>query len=503
MSAAAWRLVWTWAGHRGTATDVDAQWTERTELYGGTSRRQVSVSFRPAGLSVAAVVEAGLHPAYGYGELYLGSLLVIAGPWLEVEYGVDGEPLTVTLSESADDDRGVWPPVSGVTRDVDASVDAWDDRRSGRITREGWALANDAAIGAAVPVVIGSPGSSSAPAVPAYVVLRAAPSVQVAVHAGRAAGSIRVWGVDQSAPGAGVTPTPIAAAATSALASGVDAFGSQVTLAVFASGASSGLDYTSGSVYATSWEAAEGVPGPAGWLIQEIALASSARIDHGSISAAASYLNGYRFDGYLDDRVSPLGLIQSQIAPLLPVSLISTTDGVGLVIWPWVDGQHHGSAHVIAGPGFALASRVRYEGSPMSSLSLSFGYNALTGLYTRTATASAGTSAHARLAMGVAGAALGRDEIQSRLIWSEATAGRIVQDRMSQLALPRRRIDYVCDPAIYGVGGSRELRVGQQIDLTDAALRLSRRSAVISGVERSATSLRVTCQLRDDALRWQ
>lgn len=507
MSAAVWRFVWQWAGHRGTATDIAPAWTESARLYGrGTSRRQVEISFIPRGLSVAALVEAGAHPHSGRGDLYLGDVLVISGRWVEAEYDIDGAPLTVTISEAADDDRGLWPSIGAEQRAGWDRISQTDRSRrlreggtylaTGEIDTTGFPYANGSAIGNAYPVVIGSPGTATAPAVPGYVTTLAAPSCNVLASGDRASGSVRLWGNTSSG---GNAPTMVAASSTSTLQASADGHGASVAL-VSATPSSLGLDLSDGSVFATSWVEAVGLPSGAGQLLHLIATASSLRLDVGSFGASASWLDRYRFDGYVDQRVSALSLIQSQFMPLLPATLVSGRDGVGLVIWPWIDGAHHAVAHVVESPQFSRASRVGYKGEPLSSVVFSYGYDIARSAYTGRAVITPDATAHARVAMLVGGDTGEMARVESRLVWSPDSAARMMGDRVAALALPRREISYQADPALYGVGGPRELLIGMAIDLTDDGLRLSRRAAVVSGIERSATLLRVTCTFRDDAV---
>ena len=507
MSAATWRFVWEWAGHRGTATDIAPAWTEVARLYdGGTSRRQVQVSFVPRGLSVAALVEAGAHPHSGRGDLYLGDVLVITGRWVEAEYDVDGAPLTVTISESPDDDRGAWPPI-GLEQRAGWDRIAQTDRArrlreggaylaTGEIDSTAWPLANGSAIGQGYPIVIGSPGTSTAPAVPAYVLRHAGAATLLAISGARASGSVRVWGIDTAASG---TPTMVAGSSDSTLEADTDGYGTAITVSDI-NASTLGLDVTDSTVMATSWTDASGLPSGAGQLMQLVASASTLRLDVGSFGACASWLDRYRFDGYLDQRVPALALIASQFAPLLPVSLVTGRDGVGVVIWPWIDGAHHPIAHVVESPQFARASRVTYRGEPLSSVVFSYGYDIARSTYTGRAVITPDATAHARVAQLVAGDSGDLARVESRLVWSADSAARMMGDRVKALALPRREISYQADPALYGVGGPRELSIGMAIDLTDDGLRLSRRAACVSGIERSATLLRVTCVLRDDAV---
>ena len=507
MTAAAWRFVWEWAGARGEATDINPQWTETARLYdGGASRRQVEVSFRPRGMSVAALVEAGAHPHSGRGSLYLGERLIIASRWVEASYDIDGEPLTVVLSESPDDDRGLWPPIGLESRIGWDRLSQVDRARrfseggaylaTGKIDTTAFTTANSSAIGQGYPVVVGSPGSSTAPAVPGYVTAVAGSACNILASGARASGSIRVWG---NAATGGTTPTMTAGSSTTTLQAGTDGYGSAVTLAGLVP-SSLGLDLSDGVVFATSWVGASGLPSGAGSLLQIIASASTARLDVGSFGGCASFLDRYRFDGYFDQRTPALGLIGAQFLPLLPASIVTGADGAGLVIWPWIDGEHHAVAHLVEGPGFARASRVTYRGEPLSSVVFSYGYDIARSSYSRRKTITPDASAHARHAMMTAGESADLVEIESRLVWDDASASRMLSDRVTQLAMPRRELSFIADAARYGSGGERELQIGMAVDLTDAGLRLSRRAAVVSGIERSATSLRITCTLRDDAL---
>jgi len=543
MASPLWRFEWEWSGAKGINFDIDPKWTESSSLFGGgTSRRSVEVSFVPKGLSVAAKVEAGNHPLAGSGSLYMGDTLILASRWQSVEYDVDGAPITITLSESPQDDKGFFPPIGQEIRTgLERVTQITRQQRflrggnyfsRGKIDRISWPVAASGSQGQDYPVVIGSPGDDSTPAVPAYEV-RPLPGVRTLLVSGyKATGHVLVFGtqsVDSSryAPAAGdrntgQVPEIVPARYTNTVDSDRDGTNSSVSTIDHRFGLydatdapdASNLDYSDSAIVFTSWGhknqidengdpsgSAVGMTPNAGDLLFEIASSSTSRLDMSSFGAAKTWLNRYRFDGYLDQRVNPLGLIQNQFLPLLPASLVSGKNGVGIVVWPWVDGYHSSTMHIIEGGGFARASRVSFSGEPVSAVTFSYAYDVAKGVYSKRKLGSPDSTAQARLAMQITGDAAGVIDMESKLLWDDATVSRILTDKLTHMGLPKREIRYNADPAIYGVGGPKELTVGQQIDLTDAGLRFSRKAAVISGIERSVDSLLCVVMLRDDPMR--
>jgi len=540
MASPLWRFEWEWNGAKGINFDIDPKWTESSSLFGGgTSRRSVEVSFIPKGLSVAAKVEAGNHPLSGSGSLYMGDILVLASRWQTVEYDVDGAPLTITLSESPQDDKGFFPPIgqeirTGLERVTQIQrqqrfLRGGDYFAKGKIDRTSWPLANSGAIGYDYPVVIGSPGTDTVPAVPAYVAVGELGNVfKLLVSGYKARGNVLIFGTQAASTTAytvvagqdntAQTPQVGPARYANRVLNDRDGNNSPVATCYHQFGlydagsapSQTNIDYSDSTTLFSSWGFEQtldendvagggvGMTPNAGDLLFEIASSSTSRLDMSSFGAAKTWLNRYKFDGYLDQRVNPLGLIQNQFLPLLPASLVAGKNGVGIVVWPWVDGYHSSTMHIVEGGGFGRAGRVTYAGDPVSAVTLSYAYDASKGVFSKRKLGSPDSTAQARLAMQVTGDAAGVIDIESRLLWDDATVSRILTDKLTHMGLPKREIRYNADPAIYGVGGPRELSVGQQIDLTDDGLRFSRKAAVISGIERSADRLLCVVMLRDE-----
>ena len=122
-AAIVWRMEWEWAGASGVAYDIDPQWVQRASLYSSDAGiRSVTLRWVP-GIDVAALVQAGHHPYTGTATLYAGDDVVIGGVWRGVEYGEDGDPIGITITESEADDAGRLP-VEGTVYNIPDRADA-------------------------------------------------------------------------------------------------------------------------------------------------------------------------------------------------------------------------------------------------------------------------------------------------------------------------------------------------------------------------------------------
>jgi hypothetical protein len=508
--AARWRLVWTWAGFTGEATDIAPDFTQTADLYGAVqSASSVTIAFVPRGIrSVATVVNGGIPLYTGTGDLYLGDVLVISGRWsAESEYGVDGDPIVIVLSESWEDDGALWPPLGELPRaGADAALDQLAGTRPGIVSLRTWPLKlQQSGQGAGYPFVIGSPGTSVYPGSPAPVIADGSvTAIAVMAHAGPTSGTATLWGptrtVDHAAENVG--SEMIAKSVT--LSMSTDGLGCEVASTAFNAGAATYPGWSAtGASYYFSWDGtATGHASGAGDVLVSVLESSGARVDMGAARACRPALNRYRLDGYADDRVPALEWAQRQLVPILPIALVPGPLGLTPVLWPWLDQAEDARFHLQEGPGFVRgANRVGYsQSSGVSAVRISYGWCPSDGVYVSERTAAARDTLRGRVAASLLQAQGATQQVETRLVWDHATAERIADDRLARAAVPRRTVGYQCDPSVYGAGGRWELRVGMPITLTDAGLHLARVPAFVRRIERAGDRMRVDIDLRDDGM---
>jgi len=506
---ARWRFTWAWAGMTGEVLDVAPSFTETSDLYASLQgESSVRLVVRLRGISsVAAVVNSGVPLFTGTGELYHGDQLVMSGRWSEEsEYGADDEPLTIVLSESWEDDGGLWPPLGEAPRSTPAVLaDELAGRRPGTVTPRTWPTkVYPAGQGAGYPYVIGSPGTSLLPGSPAPVVADGSvTAINVMVHAGPMRGTVTLWGTEKTADAATGTGVPSLISQSVTVSTSSDLLGCTCSVVAFNSAAVGypGWSNGGGNYFVSFNGTASGAPSGAGAVALSALEVATPRVDIGAARAVAPLLDRYRLDGYVDDRVEPLQWLARQLVPILPVALVRGPFGATLTPWPWLDSATDAAYHLREGAGFARASGVTCstKGAP-SLVRVMYGWCPSTGSYTGEVPAGAADTLQGRIAATLLPRSGGTRTIETRLVWDAATASRIARDRISALALPRRTIAYQCDPGLYGAGGRWELRAGLPLLLTDEGLRLSRAPAVVRRIERAGDRMRVDLDLRDDGM---
>ena len=106
------------------------------------------------------------------------------------------------------------------------------------------------------------------------------------------------------------------------------------------------------------------------WLLRE----SGATISDGKAAAVASALNPYIFDGYIGERVDALQLLQDEILPLLPASLIAGDGGIYPIVWRY--DATEARAQLTADLDIYRAGLVEYEQSKIENeITLTYKYN--------------------------------------------------------------------------------------------------------------------------------
>lgn len=526
-----WSIAWNYAGESGEVDGIDVQWTESLALERAIAGfRQASVSFLlPLDLHAIAV---RFHPLRGFASLRFSGSEVIAGRWRDVSYEPTGDGrtvLSITVSQSDEDDRGVFPPLSAwrpqrnpgeivdygqprAATSWDIANKAGDDGliwitdpnarwdtpgrnpdtlvRDPLLRKDLWPNIAAPAEGASWPYPVGRPGrGTTLPAVPAYMIDETGDPKILIAGTQIAAPTVTVFG-PATAGGSGLTydeDVPVNHA--------IDATGFVYAYVL----ASDLTNVNADPVNTFYWSSPDNdtTPGGAGDLLLDIASASTLPVHVREFRRLAGRLNAYRFDGYFDVSARPMDLLRDQLLPLLPVSLVPTRYGLAPVLLPFLDDREARGPDVVDGTGVAVEGPISYQPiGGASAATLRYAYRADKQHAAKVARASASTSLWSRYA------AVGAyDEAEGRLVWDPTTAGVMVADAVRAAAWTPRVVSLaVTDAALFGPAGTEPLQPGARVTFTSARLALDHVAAVIGGSEHSADRTLVRLWLLDDPL---
>jgi len=204
-------------------------------------------------------------------------------------------------------------------------------------------------------------------------------------------------------------------------------------------------------------------------------------VDAGRCAAAAGLLNGFKVDCAIDARVKVWEWLQSNLLPLLPVSVTTGASGLYPVVWRYdataSDAKFRLDAD--ADPTIIRASRVKVDSSKVANrFRLNFCVNRRTNnaLQWRGLDASYSSSNASVRGSYICGVSQARyrtardsgirdDEMTTSIIWDVATADAILDVRARAYALARRTVDYVISGEEYDA-----LEVGDIVTLTHAEI---------------------------------
>jgi hypothetical protein len=453
----------------------DIETTEGIDLFGDSSG-QLSVPLEflpPPGVSVAEMIARGDDLSAGRGELarwvegttYEARRVVLVGGLTDPEYGDDGEAVSTSLEERlAYDETLTSPPALSTT------ALTWPGNAVGSLSDE-W-------LDVPYPIVIGRPGYQGGSAYvtgsPAlwvdhrFIVPSSPPPSTwggVVVLAGHHVSAERVYlNNDQytaadarfkvfnlfDALGHPVAVVPWYVSSTSTGPSfefdgsatyadhyiaDPDVAAGGLTLSL---GAGARLDPTFVSsdqlpLYVV-WNDEAGAGGglvrdgvtirAAGDVLAYLLSLTTLSVDWGRLAAATPLLAAYQLDGCITERVSVWSLIQDELLPLLPVSLVSGPLGLYPVVWRY--GATTADAVLTldadTDPSVARVGRVAYDSQDRANrFSLEYQLSYRTGSYQTTLTY--GSDADAAVDASVTAHPL--------CTWSQGRTGRVVEKRAS------------------------------------------------------------------------
>lgn len=229
----------------------------------------------------------------------------------------------------------------------------------------------------------------------------------------------------------------------------------------------------------------------AGEILLDLLTFSSVPVDRQAFNGVRVLLDRFRLDFFIDDpAVSPLEFIQSNLLPILPVSLVLGPRGLYPVMW--LPDEQPVVATLTAGDNAHRVGLVEYEGDVYNEVSLAYAPN-FRGDLMRRATITGqdpaapvvtpdvdGRGEHIVIPSAYARASAVRHGLRAKtlesiVVYDEATAGAIVGWLARINAAPWRSIRYQLEPDT-----AYNLRLGDYVMIEDDDLSLDRRALVRS-----------------------
>jgi hypothetical protein len=155
-----------------------------------------------------------------------------------------------------------------------------------------------------------------------------------------------------------------------------------------------GGEFTLGDTYWIRWSYGGGLPNPyrainndnfesyltgGGDLVRWLLEQSGITIDQGRVIAVAEALNQYTFDGFIGERVDPLEFLESEIAPLLPMSLLTSPAGIYPMAWRYEATLAQARATMTADQDMFRDGVVNYEKNTVANeITIRFQYDVQT-----------------------------------------------------------------------------------------------------------------------------
>lgn len=214
-------------------------------------------------------------------------------------------------------------------------------------------------------------------------------------------------------------------------------------------------------------------------------------IDWPSIESMRAYLAGYTLDGVIDATTGAEAILMQQILPLLPVRLVRGVTGLGMVPVRWTATAKDARCALVAGDQCWPVSRVRYASESglrvINQWSVRWAMSRRSDGPRRTTSVGPSRSGEASASLTIHG--LRAEVLETAWVYTAATAGRIALDRIRETATDRQIVDVQVSAATYGIGGVREITVGDVVTYTDPAESLSAAVAMVSSVSRSGSDV--------------
>jgi hypothetical protein len=490
-----------WDGRDNTFDDVDIEIVEVLELLsdsaGYTPRRITAEVVFP--WDVIAWVATGHHPDSATATVTLAGRLVMRAPIVELVPGRMGEPSQLTIAELPIRDLSQVPPEVEVTvrrEHPEATAAVRDFLRAYKPQLPGTQYPDDSGVvvmaptaeGRTVQIIFGQPGRNGEAAAPAWLYDESG-SNELLMVAGHAVttGTVTLFGPDASGDEAqGVYN----------VAHTTDRHGRTVAIIDLSIHRVSGTEIKKDSEaeYYVSWDGtASGLPSSAAdvldWLIGQTA---GVRVDRGSLEAVKERLRDYQLDGAITERTYAWDLLLEVVLPILPVRLTSTARGVGFA-WARLEPESP-SQHIRTGEGCYVADRLRvtpHRG--LSHVTVQYGGDQKRRNHRQGVTLKADEFGPA--ARTVARRGPREKTFKTHWVYLRSVAQMIAADTLLRHAVDRPQVLLQADPAVFGVEGSRELRLGAWVDLTAPEHGITQRRGVVSRIRRIGSDLQAVVTL--------
>lgn len=222
----------------------------------------------------------------------------------------------------------------------------------------------------------------------------------------------------------------------------------------------------------------------AGDVIAYLLARAAIPVDTGRFAAAGPLLSGYRFDCVIDDGATKsLEWLQSNVYPLLPLSIASGPDGDYPIVWRYDATADDAIARLDADadPMISRAGKAKADSSKLANaFSLQYRYSVRTGSYTATLTrdkascpyCAASERAHGRI----------EKAITTTNVYDAPTASAMLAWMARAYTSATVRIPYLV-PSSYG------LERGQVVLLTDSRMSYAAQVCLVSDVQIDGTGV--------------
>lgn len=345
------------------------------------------------------------------------------------------------------------------------------------------AVYDESVDGVTYPMVFGRPGRDGTPAIKPIPYNETSKSMLVAGHTTKL-GTCSLYKRNDT-----VTDAYVPGAVTTTHST--DLTGRPITVLTGMTGAgteSGELMYNPSGQYGVAFDGtAEGLPGAAPEVITRLVSATPGiRVGVSSLHQLRSILTGWLLDGVVDKTTDSWPVLTRDILPLLPVAIVAGPTGAEFVPIRLDGKASDAQRHITAGRDFNLLEEVYDLRSRSQDLAgrtvVQYSLSALSGKHTKLVQASIATHEHGHTASERSGRV---DEHPSPWIYDTATAQAAASHRLLRMSQDWRTLTYAANPRRFGVEGDTPLELGDIVTLTDDALGLTRRPALVTGRRRT------------------
>jgi hypothetical protein len=236
-----------------------------------------------------------------------------------------------------------------------------------------------------------------------------------------------------------------------------------------------------------------GLPSQGGQLVKTfLNQCFGLRLDQNKLGEVISYLNGYSFDGYINEQVNPWEYLQEQVLSLLPVSAVNGPDGLYLA--PWFP-DAGAVDEIIEGRQVSIDGQVKYEKMKIvNNLTINYQYQDDSQTFRQIVEVNSTNNAYAELSQQLFG--MQSKVIETPIVNDEATAQQIANWMIRAYSIPPRRVSLRVSSSRY-----QPRRVGDVVDVNLPSLSIAQRG-IICEIERAGRPvMRIDVLLFDDVIR--